>query len=130
MISDKSRVRSASLCCHEIEKISQFLNVSCRIVKPLFVFYYAEIEIARIAKEIDHVNEPAIFPVGGIEAITRIERSGDLHGIAQAQHNLWRQFQLIDNLMPHRHQPHRARIFEAEIGIADSPFEKHPINEP
>src|SRR5207244_3823325 len=82
------------------------------------------VEIARIAKKIDHVNEPSILPVGRVEAVTRIERSGDLRGIAQAQHDFWRQFELVDDLMPHWHQPHRARILEAEIGIAHALFQK------
>src|SRR6267378_2609565 len=108
----------------QIEKFFQFLDVGCRNVEPIFVFYRAVVEVAAISKEIDHVNEPAIFPDFRVEAVTRIKRSGDLRGIAQAQHDLRRQLELVEDLMPHRHQPYRARILEAEIGVAHPRFEK------
>src|ERR1700730_13758987 len=108
----------------QIEKFFQFLDVARWIVEPIFVFYRAVVEVAAIPKEIDHVNEPAIFPDFGVEAVTRIKRSGDLRGIAQAQHDLRRQLELVENLMPHGHQPYRARILKAEIEIIHSPFEK------
>jgi hypothetical protein len=44
--------------------------------------------------------------------------------IAQAEHDLRRQFELVEDLMPNRHQPHRARILKAEIAATHSPFEK------
>src|SRR5262249_53293187 len=85
------------------EKLLQFFDSRRGIVKPLFIRYRAEIEVARIPKEIDHVNEPSIFPIAGIEAVTRLERSRDLRRVAQAQHDSGGQFELAENLMPYRH---------------------------
>src|ERR1700738_4237948 len=108
----------------QIEKFLQFFDVGRRIVEPIFVFYRAVVEVAAIPKEIDHVNEPAIFSDFRVEAVTRIKRSGDLRGIAQAQHDFRRQLELVEDLMPYRHQPYRARILEAEIAGTHALFEK------
>src|SRR4029077_5620169 len=108
----------------QIEKFFQFLDVGRRIVEPIFVFYRAVVKGAAIPKKIDHVNKPAIFPDFGVEAVARMEGSGDLRGVAQAQHDLWRQFELVEDLMPHWHQPYRARILESEIAVAHPFFEE------
>src|ERR1700730_3317155 len=97
----------------QIEKFFQFLDVARWIVEPIFVFYRAVVEVAAIPKEIDHVNERAIFPDFGVEAVTRIKRSGDLRGVAQGQADLRSQVEFVEDLMPPRHQPYRTRILEA-----------------
>jgi len=70
------------------------------------------------------VNEPPIFSNFGIEPVTRIDRPRDVCGIAQAQYNFRRKFELFEDLIPNRHQTYRARILEAEIAITHSLFEK------
>jgi len=54
----------------------------------------------------------------------RVERSSNLRGIAQAQHAFWRQFELVQDLMPNWHESHCARILKAEVAATHSPFEK------
>src|ERR1700682_2607087 len=108
----------------QIEKFLQFFAADRRVVEPIFVFYIAVVEVDSIPKEIDHVNDPAIFSDFRVEAVTRIKRSGDLRGIAQAQHDFRRQLELVEDLMPYRHQPYRARILEAEIAGTHALFEK------
>jgi hypothetical protein len=47
-----------------------------------------------------------------------------LEGVAQAEHDLRRQFEIAEDMMPDWHQAHRARICEAEIAIAHSLLKK------
>ena len=56
--------------------------------------------------------------------VARVQRPCDLRRIAQAQHDFWDQFEIVEYLVPERHQADCARILEAEIAFAHSLFEK------
>jgi hypothetical protein len=111
-----------TLLPRQVEKCLQFFDVGRRTDKPIFVSHRAEIEVARIPKEIDQVDEPAIFPDCGIETVSCVERASNLRGVAQAQHNFWCQLELVENLMPHRHQARHPRVLEAKIPVTHSRF--------
>jgi hypothetical protein len=53
-----------------------------------------------------------------------MERSRNLSGVPQAQHDLWHQFELVEDLMPHRHHTRSARILETKISVTDALLEK------
>ncbi len=107
-----------------IEELLQLFEIAERIGEPPFVFDCADIKITRVSKEVDHMGQPSVFADLEIETVAGLDRARDLGGIAQAEHDLGRQFEIVEDLVPDRHQPHRARVFKAEIAVAHPPLEK------
>ena len=102
----------------------QLFVIGARISEPILVVDGADLKSPAIPKEIDHVNQPAVFPDRRVEVLTLPEGAGDLGGIAHAKHDLRRQFEIVEDLMPDRHQPYGARVFKTEIALAHSLLEK------
>ena len=106
------------------EKIAQLRQIARRLVEPGFVFDRANIGRFRVAEKIGRIGEPAILASVEAESVAHVERAGDLSRVAEAIDDLGGELQLVHDLAPHWHQPHRARVLEAEGSVANPPFEK------
>src|SRR5215472_15485866 len=83
-----------------VQEFSQLFEVYARIFEPIIVFNCTNLKSATISKEIDHIHEPAIFAERQIEVVAFFEGASDVSWITQAEHNFWRQFEIVEDLMP------------------------------
>src|ERR1700730_11312037 len=89
----QTEVRFALLPRH-VEEFLQLFEIAERIGEPPYVFDCADIKITRISKEVDHMGQSSVFADFEIETVAGLDRPCNLGGIAQAEHDLRRQFEI------------------------------------
>src|SRR5689334_4262874 len=70
-----------------------------------------------MTKKFQVVGKPPIFGQLLAEAVPRMDRARNLHGIAQAVNDFRCKFQLGEDLIPNRQKAHGAWVFEAERSV-------------
>src|SRR5262249_12241540 len=90
----------------------------CRIIA--LSTNHSDIGLAPGAKEFERVDKPAILGEPRRHPVAPVQYARQLRRIAQAVDDFRRELQFLGDLVPDRHQPHRARIVKTEAAGADT----------
>src|SRR5690242_15434048 len=74
-------------------------------VEPRLVFERTALAIAEVLQRLRHIGKPSVLAGVGGQPVAFLQRARHLRRIAQAQHDLWREPELREDLMPQWQEP-------------------------